>query len=442
MLLHKKYQTYGLLSLLSFIMISSVVAIGYFIPDRANIYSLWIAIGSAFIAYFFIINEFREKSFQKINYTLAVVLRVVLLASFPLLSDDVYRFIWDGSQLLHGINPFAFTPTELMAFNYDWTDTNLFDQMNSPNYYSVYPPINQLAFLLSAIPGKGNLLYSIVILRGIILLFDLGNIYLIKKLLSHFKKNENFVFLYALNPLVIIELTGNLHFEVAMIFFTLLSVWLLLKHKWILASIALGLAVCTKLLPLIFLPLFIKHIGFRKTIYAAMIVGITVAVLFLPLIYNIELAENLMSSLRLYYGNFEFNGSVYNLLREVGWAIFGYNPIRYISIILIILTLTGFMWVYVKSRNMLEGVFWLIFVYNIFGAVVHPWYILILISLTPFLHWRFSILWSLLICLTYYTYSAIPYKESSFLLLVEYGILVMALAYEYLKPRQLKEKIG
>jgi uncharacterized membrane protein len=70
------------------------------------------------------------------------------------------------------------------------------------------------------------------------------------------------VFIYALNPLVIIELTGNLHFEAVMIFFTLLSVWLLVTNKWILASLALTLAISAKLLPIIFLPLlFITLVG-------------------------------------------------------------------------------------------------------------------------------------------------------------------------------------
>lgn len=418
-----------------------MVFIGYFIPDRTFIYNYWVAIGVAFIAYFIIIKHFDNAQFNKLNYSASVILRFALLFSFPLLSDDFYRFFWDGAQILHGINPFSFTPKELMAFNYDWVDVPLFEKMNSPAYYSVYPPINQLAFLLTALAGKGNLLSSVVILRLVIILFDLGNIYIIRKLLHHFKKKESLVFLYALNPLVIIELTGNLHFEAVMIFFTLLSFWLILQNKWVLASVMLGFAVCAKLLPLLLLPLFLKHIGFKKTVYAGLILGFTVLILFLPFIHNLTLAQHFLSSLQLYYGNFEFNGSIFQLLKSAGWGLLGYNPIAYLNAILFICTISGFIIAYKKSTNIIEGSFWFLLVYYLFNAVVHPWYIIILVCFTPFVNWRFSILWSVLICLTYYTYVSIPYQQSTFLTIVEYGLLALAFTNEWLKAKRLKEKL-
>lgn len=364
------------------------------------------------------------------NNYLAIISRVILLFSIPLLSDDIYRFIWDGSQILHGINPFIYKPKELMSFNYDWVDTLLFQKMNSQNYFSIYPPINQFIFMLSAIPGKGNLLASVTIIRIVIMLFDFGNIYFIRKLLAYFKKDEKLVFIYALNPLVILEFTGNLHFEALMIFFTLWSVWLLLNNKWILSSVILGLAVCTKLLPIIFLPLFIKYIGWKKTIYAGLICGFVVLILFFPFIHNLKLLENIISSIQLYYGKFEFNGSIYQLLKAIGWEILHYNPIAYTSKILLALTLIGFLITYLKSKNIMEGIFWLMFAYTICGAIVHPWYILILVALTPFVKWRFAIIWSILICLSYFTYRVVPYDESLWLVLVEYIILGMFIIWE------------
>ncbi|MBU0696516.1 MAG: hypothetical protein KKE39_08335, partial [Bacteroidetes bacterium] len=273
--------------LLALLILISTISLGYFLGDRSNIIHIWIYLALMFAAYFIILKKYNTDKFTKFNSYLSVFSRLVLLFSFPILSDDIYRFIWDGSLILHGINPFSFTPKELMNMKFTWLDPILFQKMNSPAYYSVYPPINQLAFLFSAIPGKGNLIASATLLRLFILAFDLGNIYLIKKLLIHFKKSENLVFLYALNPLVIIEFTGNLHFEAAMIFFTLLAIWLLLKDKWIYGSIALSLAICAKLLPIVFLPFFIRYIGWRKTIYAGIICGFTTIILFLPFIYNL-----------------------------------------------------------------------------------------------------------------------------------------------------------
>lgn len=437
----KRFNSFFFLIALSVIMLIAVGFIGYLIADRTEIYSFWLAILLAFIAYFIIINNFSDDKFNNANYSSAIILRLILVFSFPLLSDDLYRFFWDGAQIFHGVNPFSFTPKELLAFNYNWADVSLFEKMNSPEYYSVYPPINQFAFLLTALAGKGNLLSSIIILRIVIILFDLGNIYLIKKLLRHFNKKECLVFLYALNPLVVIELTGNLHFEAAMIFFTLLSFWYLLKNKWVLASFALGLAVCAKLLPVLFLPLFIKHIGLKKTIYAGLIVGLTTLILFLPFIHNLTLAQHFLSSLQLYYGNFEFNGSVFQIFKQIGWGLLGRDPIAYTSFILAILTLTGFFVAYKKSSNIIEGSFWFILVYYLFNAVVHPWYIIILICFTPFVSWRFALLWSFLICLTYYTYVSIPYQQSTFLTIIEYGFVAAAFTNEWLKAKNATRKI-
>jgi alpha-1,6-mannosyltransferase len=411
-----------------------IFQIGYFLPNRSDISILWVNLAFAFIGYFIILKS--VKNIYKNNYYFeAILYRLILLLSFPLLSDDIYRFIWDGSQVLHGINPFSFTPKELISFKYDWVDPVLFQKMNSPNYFSIYPPINQFIFMLSAIPGKGNLLESVVIMRIIIILFDFGNIYFIRKLLIYFKKDEKLVFIYALNPLVILEFTGNLHFEAIMIFFTLWSVWLLLNNKWILSSIVLGLAVCTKLLPIIFLPLFIRYIGWKKTIYAGLICGFVVLILFLPFIHSLKLLENIVSSIQLYYGKFEFNGSVYQVLKAIGWKFLGYNPIEYTSKVLIVLTLIGFFISYLKSKNILEGIFWMMFTYCIFGAIVHPWYILILVALTPFLIWRFALVWSVLICLSYFTYRVVPYDENLWLVLVEYGLLGVFMIYEIFYSR-------
>lgn len=410
----------------------AIFQMAYGIPSRMEIIAIWLYFALAFMAYFSILHRFNTEDKIRINYGLAIAARLILLFSFPLLSDDIYRFIWDGSLIIHQINPFSYTPQQLIEMKLNWLDPVLFQKMNSPNYFSVYPPLNQLAFWLSALPGKGNLLASAIILRLFILPFELGNIYLIKKLLNFYQKDEKLVFLYALNPLVILEFTGNLHFEAVMIFFSLWMIWFLAHKKWIQAALALALGVGAKLLPVLFLPFFIRHIGWKKSIYGGVIVGLSTIMMFLPFIYNLSLAQHFIESIRLYYGKFEFNGSIYQILKAIGWKYYGYNPIAKTSKILIVLTLAGFMLSYVKSKNIFSGMFWLMFTYVLFGAIVHPWYILILVALSPFVKWRFAILWSVLICLSYYTYRVFPYQESMTLVWVEYVGLAGFMAYELL----------
>lgn len=427
--------------LLALTMLGAMIYVAYLIPTSAAIFSFWAAMAVAFGAYLYIIKQYNAAIFFKSSLALAILLRCTFLFAVPLLSDDYYRFIWDGAQILHGINPFAFTPNELAKLNYSWLDLNLLQHMNSPDYFSVYPPVNQLAFALMAIPGKQQILSSTTILHTIIILFDVGNIFLIISILKHFNKAKSLALLYALNPLAIVELSGNLHFEAVMIFFSLLALYLLNKKRWILASLALALGICAKLLPVILLPLFLKKVGFKKTIFAGFIVAFTCILLFLPFIHSVQLAKNMFSSIQLYYGNFEFNGSIYLVLKQLGWMLLGQNPNAVLSPLLLALTLFGFALAYFKAANVFETAFWFFFVYYLFSAVVHPWYIIILLALSPFIRWRFALIWSALIVLSYYAYATLPYQQNYLLNAIAYIALAIFIFTER-RRFSLKNKIA
>ena len=432
----KKYSSYRYLIMASTLICYWVLY--YIIPNRESIISIFFILFLLFAGYFFLMRkQLSHSDTNPILLKFGIALRFLPLLSIPLLSDDFYRFVWDGQLLVHNLNPFAHLPSDILEGGYVWTDSNVYHKMNSPLYYSVYPPVNQFVFWLSALAGKGNLLYSVIILRLCIVAFDIGNLFLIKKILWHQNLNPNLLYIYAFNPLVIIEFAWNLHFEAAMIFFTLLSVWLLLKNKNNWSAASFGLAICSKLIPLVFIPLLIRQMGWLKTLKYGFVACIVTIALFYPFINNLQLLENLFTSLKLYYGTFEFNGSFYQLFKYMGWKYLGYNPIFYTSKILILLSIAGFIIIYIKSKNIFEGIFLLLFVYCIFGAIVHPWYILPLVAFTPFVKWRFAVVWSALIGLSYYTYRIVPYQESTTLVIIEYTLLLGYIFYEakYNKPK-------
>ena len=199
----------------------------------------------------------------------AVLLRLFLLPAIPELSDDFYRFIWDGRLLNQGISPFAELPSTLMQdarFSEDPVNQQLFLGMNSPDYFTVYPPLAQWIFFVASWLFPDDLLGNLMVMRLVIILFEIGTIILCLKILKQSGLPTGNVLIYAWNPLVVVELTGNLHFEAVMIFFVLLAVYLWQINRWKWSASALAAGVAAKLIPLIFLPLLMLRKPWKQVV--------------------------------------------------------------------------------------------------------------------------------------------------------------------------------
>ena len=68
--------------------------------------------------------------------------------------------------------------------------------------------------------------------------------------------------------------------------------------------------------------------------------------------------------------------------------------------------------------------------YLLCSAVVHPWYLAILIALSPFVPYRFPLAWTALVPLTYSTYSVLPYQQNYWFVAIEYLFVAAILLYE------------
>jgi len=373
-----------------------------------------------------------------------VFFRLLFIPIEPSLTDDYFRFYWDGLLNVHYISPYAYLPIDLiengLATRFGLTE-KLFEQLNSPRYFSVYPPFLQWLFMAAAyIAGTNNILGFVIILKIFILCFEIGSIALLFKILILIKKPLYNVLWYALNPLVIIELTGNLHFEAAMIFFVLLAFYLLYTQKtWLYAAIAFTGGVASKLLPLIFLPFFIKRIGFKKTIFFGLSIAFFLFILAFRFI-DPPILRNIFSSVSLYYDTFEFNASFYYIFRWIGYQIKGWNMIAVIGKLTAISTFTGILIIaFVESKrhlaSLLQFSMWALTLYLLLANIVHPWYIAPLVALATLNGFRYPILWSWLIGVSYFAYSNPTYQESTFLISIEYMLVFGVMVYEIWKYR-------
>jgi hypothetical protein len=323
------------------------------------------------------------------------------------------------------------------AGNPDPIFKQLHTNLNSPDYHSVYPPVCQVIFLLAVKIFPGSIYWSTVFMKIFILAAETASIYILMKFLPRLGIPLKRVLLYALNPLVIIELSGNLHFEAIMIFFLLAALWAFFRKRYILFGALMALSIGTKLLPLIFLPFFIKRMRFSKLAVSMTTLGLILVILFMPF-FDASFFQGFSTSLDLYFRKFEFNGSIYYVLRWLGFHWKGYNIIGTLGPALSLITLVVVLGLAVfESRTDLKHFFQVGLIgfscYLFFSTTIHPWYLCIPLVLSLFTYFRYPVFWSGLIFLTYINYSYQPYHENLWIVSIEYIAVITLFILEVLK---------
>ena len=224
-----------------------------------------------------------------------------------------------------------------------------------------------------------------------------------------------------------------------MLFFFIWSMYLLCSKKWLLAAIVYALSISIKLVPLLFLPLFLKYFGFKKSMLFYAVVGITTALLVLPF-YSPDFADNYMETVGLWFSNFEFNAGLYNAIKKVAvsfdakpWELIkDYGKITPIVVIASVALFTFFR-DNKKISSLLTSMLWVLTIYYFLSATVHPWYIIFLVVLSLFTEFRFPLVWSLTVILSYWAYSNAGFKENYWLLSVEYIAVYGFMFYEIVR---------
>ena len=133
----------------------------------------------------------------------AVAARLLLVGTTPTLSDDIYRYQWDGRVQAAGINPYRYPPdSPKLAFLREEQDSRI----NFPHLRTVYPPLTQASFWVGARLG-GTIPAQKAVFIAAELLTVLGLLVLL------WRRNRSPVWLaaYAWHPLVILEIAGSGH---------------------------------------------------------------------------------------------------------------------------------------------------------------------------------------------------------------------------------------
>lgn len=328
---------------------------------------------------------------------LAIAFRLMFLFRLPELSDDIYRYFWDGLTILHGNNPYTFAPSGAKILSAEFAE--LLGHVNHPQLITIYPPAAQILFAVGALTG------GIWGLKALFFVMDIALCAIILRILSRTNIPPSRAVLYAWHPLPILEIAGSGHVDGAGIFFLMLAFMLLLPasnvqnthtpNAW-LAPTAAGLAfsgaMLVKLFPLVFFPalLFLAGSKGRRPFMLGAAIGTTVLSLpFLPGLYNIFI------SLDIYVHNWEFAGFAFQSLRN----IFPSGSMARQTLAALFLLITAVLYASLsRKQNAAEGAQ---IISSLFPAVIetaycitlafllltptlHPWYALYLACLLPF----------------------------------------------------------
>src|SRR3954464_7522446 len=197
---------------------------------------------------------------------LALAFRAPLVAPRVNFDSDMVRYVWDGRVQVHGFNPYHSVPSDpgMAALHTDETR-----RMPSARTRTPYPPGAQLFFRLVV-----SIHDSTRTMKLALVACDLLTILIVWRWLPLVGLPEWVVVAYAWNPLVVLEIAHSGHIDALGALWVVASAYWLTRRRPALASIGLVMAIATKLLPIVLLPLLWRRARIRDACAAAAFLGI------------------------------------------------------------------------------------------------------------------------------------------------------------------------
>ena len=303
-------------------------------------------------------------------WIVAIATRLVMLPARPSLSDDAWRYVWEGRVVAAGYNPFSLPPdAPELAF---LRDKN-YDAINHKHMATIYPPAAQGVFALAARVAPNMAAQKICFM-----LFDLGTLALVMLLLARRGLNPARAVIYGWSPLVIVEFAHSAHMDAVAIFFLLLALLFIERGQRARGMTAVALSFLAKFTAVLLAPFLVV----RKRFAAG--VPLAVAIMIAGYLPFAGAGAKLWTSLGVYGRTWNFNSLVYRLLEGV-WG----NPdaIRFLLAGVVVVFAA---WRALRDKDVVRYAAAVIACALLLSPTVYPWYvtwILPLVCLVPNAAW-------------------------------------------------------
>ena len=426
---------------------------------RENITNYFLSLLPAYLAYFLIVfYSLNHKTSTKTNLILILamgfIIRIILIPSNPVLSDDVFRYLWDGKVFYNGFNPFAYAP-ESLSLN-SLKDLTIYPYVNFPEIPTVYAPFAQIIFAISYLLG-----YNIIVWKLILLVFESILVFFSYKLIDHFNMNAMRLSIYLLNPLVVIEIYASGHLDVIGVCFLIIGIYYFYKNKIGMSLLTFIISILVKYNPIIMILPFLKRKFLLK-------ISIIIASLIFVLFLFTKNGTISTAGMITYVNRWEFNGFLYKVFLFVfdflggesqKWFSFAYNgriedfyiggPFYYKFVAIIVLLFIIIdqlkklkMTENFKGVNYLQPVLFIGASMLLLSPTLYPWYLIWVIPLLIFLpNWSW-LFFTMLIQLSYFVLQGYAtdgvWEESNMILWMQYLPFYGLLIFEYLDKRKIK----
>jgi hypothetical protein len=343
----------------------------------------------------------------------ALALRVLLLGSSLGLSDDHWRYVWEGGLVLEGKSPYAWAPDapELAAEREAWGE--VYGRMNNTAVSAAYPPVTQAAAAgLTALAGgpteADGAAWAMRLGFG---LADLAVLAALALLLERRGLPRGRVLVWAWSPLVAWEFAGAGHFDSLGIALLLLGLLLLERPRpgpgsadragpgaLVLGAACLAAAFLVKLLPLLAFPFVVRRAGWRAgALLAGLLLLFTVA-LAAPVLLLEGGSQGLLAGLGEYglrweswnlgFGWFEHLFEGFGV-RDGSWS----DPRRLARLAVAGLMALWALALWLRRAEPLLATGACLAAYLLLTPTLHPWYLTWLLALVAFLPTPFARPW-------------------------------------------------
>ncbi|HVR71393.1 MAG TPA: hypothetical protein VMT87_11175 [Vicinamibacteria bacterium] len=259
--------------------------------------------GVAFAAYVVALRAARGLGPRGLRLALAaaVLWRLGLAFAPPLLSDDVYRSVWEGRVQVHGHNPYEWRnrpESDRLAHLRD----EVWRRVNHKEYTAIYPPLWQLA--ARAVVAVND---SVTAMKLFLVGCELAALAALAALVRRRALPRERVLVMAWSPLALVEIAGCGHNDAFAIVFLVLSLLWLDAGRPLASALAAALGAQAKMLPGLLAASWARRYRLVHVLAAALVL----LALFLPYRWA---GPGLWMSLEKYGRFWRFNETVFALL--------------------------------------------------------------------------------------------------------------------------------